>query len=76
MLFTGDAGVTAFNIIKKDIPKEIEVLKVGHHGGPNVVDSNMLSHLNNKISIISTGFNTFGHPNKGTIEHFKKNRHI
>lgn len=72
MLFTGDAGVTAFNIIKKDIPKEVEVLKVGHHGGPNVVDSNMLSHLNNKISIISTGFNTFGHPNKGTIDILRK----
>ncbi len=68
MLFMGDAGLEAFNQIKKDIPHNIEILKVGHHGGPNVVDKNMLTHLNNKISLISTGINYFGHPNRGTLD--------
>lgn len=68
MLFTGDAGTDAFNVIKKDLPHNIEILKVGHHGGPKVVNQNMLEHLNTKISIISTGPNSFGHPNKGTLD--------
>lgn len=68
MLFMGDAGVTSFNQLQKDIPHNVEVLKVGHHGGPRVVDSQMLEHLGNRVSLISTGINYFGHPNKGTID--------
>ena len=41
---------------------------MGHHGGPNVVNQQMTEHLNNKISLISTGLNYFGHPNKGTLD--------
>lgn len=68
MLFMGDAGVEAFKQIKKYLPNEVEVLKVGHHGGPQVVDYDMIHYLNNKISLISTGINYFGHPNKGTLD--------
>lgn len=68
MLFMGDAGVKSFNKVKSFIPHNVEVLKVGHHGGPRVTDANMLNHLNNKISLISTGINYFGHPNKGTLD--------
>ena len=67
MLFTGDAGVVAFEKIKRDIPHNVEVLKVGHHGAVNVVNKEMLAHLGNKVSIISTGPNTFGHPSKSTL---------
>ena len=68
MLFMGDAGIQAFERIKQDIPHNIEVLKAGHHGGRNVVNKSMLEHLNSKVSIISTGPNTFGHPNKSTLD--------
>lgn len=68
MLFTGDAGIKAFNRLKQNIPHNIEILKVGHHGGPHVVDTQMLNHLNTKVSIISTGPNAFGHPNRGTLD--------
>lgn len=68
MLFMGDAGVTSFNQLQKDIPHNVEVLKVGHHGGPRVVDSQMLEHLGNRVSLVSTGINYFGHPNKGTLD--------
>lgn len=68
MIFMGDAGVEAFEQLKEDIPHQIEVLKVGHHGGPNVVNSSMMNHLNTKVSIISTGPNSFGHPNRGTLD--------
>lgn len=72
MLFTGDAGIKAFNKLKKDIPHNIEILKVRHHGGPHVVNSEMLNHLGTKVSIISTGPNAFGHPNRGTLDILRK----
>lgn len=68
MLFMGDAGIESFNQVKSNIPHNIEILKVGHHGGPNVVDKSMIEHLKNKVSIVSTGINSFGHPNKGTLD--------
>lgn len=68
MLFTGDAGIIAYEKLRNDLPNNIEVLKVGHHGGRNVVNKEMLSHFGNTVSIISTGPNSFGHPNKGTLE--------
>lgn len=68
MIFMGDAGVESFKLLQKDIPSNVEVLKVGHHGGPRVVDNGMLKHLGNEISLISTGVNYFGHPNKGTLD--------
>lgn len=72
MLFMGDAGVKSFKQVQKEIPHNIEVLKVGHHGGPNVVYEGMLNHLNNEVSLIPTGVNYFGHPNKGTLDILRK----
>ena len=68
MLFMGDAGIEGFDSIKGFIPHNIEIFKVGHHGGPNVVNQKMIEQLNNKVSLISTGTNSFGHPNKGTLD--------
>lgn len=72
MIFMGDAGVESFDIIKKDVPHNVEVLKVGHHGGPRVVNSDMVEHLGTQVSLISTGVNYFGHPNKGTLDILRK----
>ena len=68
MLFMGDAGVESFNRIKNFMPSNVEVLKVGHHGGLGVVDDNMLKAISPEVSLISTGVNSFGHPNKGTLD--------
>lgn len=68
MLFMGDAGVVAFDDIKKNLPHNIEVLKVGHHGGAKVVNKEMLDYINPEVSIISTGPNAFGHPNRRTLD--------
>ena len=67
MLFTGDSGVDTFNKIHSSLPKNITVLKVGHHGASGVVNKNMAEYLNPKISLISTGENKFGHPSIYTI---------
>lgn len=74
MLFMGDAGIGAFNSLKKDIPENVEILKVGHHGAKNVVDTAMLNHLKPDISLISTGRNSFGHPRKGTLDTLRNTR--
>ena len=68
MLFTGDAGVAAFDKLKSYLPQSVEILKVGHHGGRNVVDNNMIKYLGVETSVVSTGPNTFGHPNKMTLD--------
>jgi len=61
-------GVVTFNRIKHNLPHNVEVLKVGHHGGPNVVSKSMTDYLDTKVSVVSTGINYFGHPNKGTLD--------
>ncbi len=70
-LFMGDAGIEAYGKIKNKISdKNIEVLKVGHHGGKNVVNKEMLKNM--KSAIISVGFNTYGHPNPITLNTLEK----
>ena len=71
MLFTGDAGVCALNKLKSDLPQNITVLKVGHHGAKNVINKDIMNYLNPKISLISVGYNTYGHPNNSTLSLFK-----
>ena len=74
MLFTGDAGVETFNKIKNDIPSDITVLKVGHHGARGVVNPEMINYLNPKISLISVGQNIYGHPNTVTLKYLQKSK--
>lgn len=73
-LFMGDAGVVAFDKIKKHLPKNIEVLKVGHHGAKNVVDKKFLDAINPQIAIISTGPNNYGHPNGITLDVLERHK--
>ena len=68
-LFMGDAGVEAYEYVSPNLNiNSLEILKVGHHGGRDVVSSEMLSKLNPQVSLISTGQNKFGHPNKVTLD--------
>lgn len=67
MLFTGDSGIRAFNQLKNDLPQKITVLKVGHHGAKNVLNKEMMTYLNPKISIVSVGYNRYGHPHPLTV---------
>lgn len=68
MLFTGDSGVRAFEQIKSKLPQNITVLKVGHHGAKDVVNKEMLEYLKPEISLVSVGYNKYGHPNPATIK--------
>lgn len=54
----------AYQKVERYLPERIDVLKVGHHGARGVVNKEMIQRLNPEYSIISTGTNNYGHPNK------------
>ena len=74
MLFTGDAGIETLNKLKHNLPKDITVLKVGHHGAAGVINKSLAEYFNPKYSVISTGENKFGHPSIYTIETLRNSR--
>ena len=74
MLFTGDSGIKTFDNLKSKLPKNITILKVGHHGAFGVVNKEMADYLNPKVSLISVGENKFGHPSIYTLETLKNTR--
>lgn len=74
VLFMADAGNNSFKAIQKDLHKDnIEILKSGHHGAKNTVTKEMLNKINPDSAIISTGYNTYGHPTKETLRTLTKN---
>jgi competence protein ComEC len=72
-LFMGDAGVEVeADLIDKYNLKDIDVLKVGHHGSKTSSSKNFINEINPKYSIISVGKNNrYGHPNDGVLENLK-----
>ena len=66
----GDADTTVEEkIIKKYNLKNIDILKVGHHGSKTSSSSNFIKYTNPLSAVISVGINNkFGHPNKETID--------
>lgn len=73
-LFMGDAGIEAFERIKNYLPKNIEVLKVGHHGAKNSLNKEFLDRIDPQTAIISTGLNNYGHPNGVTLDILEKHK--
>ena len=68
-LFMGDAGVEVEeDLIEKYNLKDVDVLKVGHHGSKTSSDKHFINNINPKYSIISVGKNNrYGHPNKEVL---------
>lgn len=75
-LFMGDAGIkTEENIIEEYSLKDIDVLKVGHHGSKTSSSKDFIDLINPKYSIISVGKdNKYGHPNEEVLENLKKSK--
>lgn len=71
-LFTGDIEGEVEGLIIEDLPKDIEILKVAHHGSKTSSAFEFIHGINPDYSIISVGKNNFyGHPNKEIIERLK-----
>ena len=75
-LFMGDAGVEVEeDLIKKYNLKNIDVLKVGHHGSKTSSSKSFVDETNPKYSIISVGKNNkYGHPNKEVLNRLENTK--
>ena len=73
MLFTADASIEAENGLLKynDIPS-VELLVIGHHGSKYSCGEELLEKCRGAAGIISTGYNTYGHPSEETIKRAEK----
>jgi competence protein ComEC len=68
ILFSGDAEVPSQGDMLEDHdPIQADVLKVPHHGG-DTSDPEFLEATGSRVAIVSTGPNTYGHPNAEVIE--------
>jgi len=68
-LFMGDAGVEVEeDLIEKYNLRNIDVLKVGHHGSRTSSSEEFIDEVNPQYSIISVGKNNrYGHPNDNVL---------
>jgi len=75
-LFMGDAGVKVEeDLIQNYNLKDIDVLKVGHHGSKTSSGKDFIDEINPKYSIISVGENNrYGHPNKEVLNTLKESK--
>ena len=69
-LFMGDAGINREkDILENYNIKDIDVLKVGHHGSKTSSSVDFINRINPKYSIISVGKNNrYGHPNDNVLD--------
>ena len=70
MLFTGDIGAdTEKKLLASGILKDVDCLKVGHHGSRYSTTEAFLEKIKPEVAIIScSSTNTYGHPSPETIE--------
>ena len=75
-LFMGDAGVEKEkDILEKYNLKNIDFLKVGHHGSRTSSNKEFINEINPKYSIISVGKNNrYGHPNKEVLNNLSDSK--
>ncbi len=55
-------------LICRTDPESIELLVVGHHGSKYSSDEDFLRALGARYAVISTGYNTYGHPTQEVLE--------
>ena len=75
-LFMGDAGIEAEkDLIEKYNLKDIDALKVGHHGSKTSSSKKFINEIKPKYSVISVGKNNrYGHPNKEVLDNLKNSK--
>lgn len=75
-LFMGDAGIEVEqDLIEKYNLKNIDVLKVGHHGSRTSSSEKFIDEINPKYSLISVGKNNrYHHPNKEVLSNLEDSK--
>ena len=71
-LLTGDAEERIEDVLRlTEKLKEVEVLKVGHHGSKTSTGEKFIKIVRPKLAVISVGKNNFGHPRQEVLERLK-----
>lgn len=72
-LFMGDASKSIEEKISKKFNlKNIDVIKIGHHGSKTSTDKDFINKIKPKYSIISVGrLNRYNHPHEETLKNLK-----
>ncbi len=75
-LLMGDASIEVEeDLLEKYNLKNIDVLKVGHHGSKTSSSQKFINKINPQYAIISVGENNrYGHPNQEVLENLKKTK--
>ena len=73
-LFAGDAEkLSEQEIVNRGYDLKADVLKVAHHGSNSSTSQEFLNKVSPQIAVISCGAsNSYGHPNKETLDKLKK----
>jgi beta-lactamase superfamily II metal-dependent hydrolase len=68
-LFTGDAeSVSELEMVRAGYDLDVDLLKVGHHGGETSTSQTFLDAVSPEYAVISVGEgNTYGHPHDKTL---------
>ncbi len=75
-LLMGDAGIKVEeDILKKYNLKNIDILKIGHHGSKTSSSKIFIDKTNPRYSIISVGRNNkYNHPNQAVLDNLGKSK--
>lgn len=72
VLFTGDIYADVEEYISKEWNKDIDILKVAHHGSRTSTSEYWLDAVNPYLAVIQVGNNNFGHPHEKVIERLEE----
>lgn len=75
VLLTGDIEKEAEQeIIKETFERDIDILKVCHHGSNTSSCGNFIDYFSPEIAVIQVGKNVFGHPHENTLNTLNKRK--
>lgn len=75
LLLTGDAYHGVEERILHDLPRDLSVLKVGHHGSRTSTGTSLLDHARPGVAVIPVGEgNRYGHPHAEVIHRLEERR--
>lgn len=68
-LISGDAGISEEQefVAAHDLP-DVELFVAGHHGSKTSSSQELLEALNAEFTVVSCGYNSYGHPTKEALE--------
>lgn len=74
MLFTGDMDAAIEKDVVSQLPEQIAILKVAHHGSATASSEEFLNTVSFQTALVSVGAkNRYGHPAQEVLERLKRN---